>query len=64
MQGGRADWLVEKAAELGAYALRPLVSERVHAAGGIRRVLLRSLDHLPCMLLPDGACNAQRSAWQ
>ena len=34
MQGGRADWLVEKAAELGAYALRPLVTERVHAAGG------------------------------
>lgn len=34
LKGGRADWLVEKATELGAHAVRPLVSERVRGAGG------------------------------
>lgn len=30
LKGGRADWLVEKATELGAFALLPLVTERSH----------------------------------
>lgn len=28
LKGGRTDWLIEKATELGAYALLPLVTER------------------------------------
>lgn len=52
LQGGRADWLVEKAAELGAYSLRPLVSERVHAAGGGATLLYKG--HLSFAF--DSAC--------
>lgn len=33
LKGSRADWLVEKCSELGAHSVRPLVSQRVHAAG-------------------------------
>jgi len=34
LQGGRADWMVEKATELGAWAIRPLETERSTAPGG------------------------------
>ena len=53
MQGGRADWLVEKAAELGAYALRPLVSERVHAAGGTCIILHHQISGPACGFLAE-----------
>ena len=33
LKGGRADWLVEKASELGAFALLPLLCERSPAVG-------------------------------
>ncbi len=38
LKGGRADWLVEKCTELGAFSLVPLISERVHGAGGAASV--------------------------
>ena len=33
LKGGRADWLVEKATELGAWALRPLLTHRSRTIG-------------------------------
>lgn len=41
LKGGRTDWLVEKATEIGAYALQPLVSAR--AATGTTRTRFRAL---------------------
>ncbi|KAF8067207.1 rsmE [Scenedesmus sp. PABB004] len=41
LKGGRGDWLVEKATELGAHALLPLVTER--AATGAARGKFRAL---------------------
>ena len=45
LKGGRADWLVEKCVELGAHSLIPLVSERVHAAGGVEPPPLPGRQH-------------------
>ena len=36
LKGGRADWLVEKSAEIGAHTLTPLMSERSNSIGGQR----------------------------
>ena len=35
LKGGRADFLMEKAAELGAYAVRPILTVRSPYLGGI-----------------------------
>ena len=37
LKGGRADWLVEKCAELGAASLVPLLTERSPTVGGAER---------------------------
>lgn len=34
LKGGRAEWLVEKATELGAFMLVPLVTERSQVGAG------------------------------
>lgn len=33
LQGSRADWLVEKCTELGAWSLRPVITERSPGVG-------------------------------
>jgi 16S rRNA (uracil1498-N3)-methyltransferase len=36
LKGGRTDWLVEKATELGAHSVVPLITERSQAAGATK----------------------------
>lgn len=44
LQSGRADWLVEKGTELGAWSLRPVLTER---SPGIGALPLALQTHLP-----------------
>lgn len=52
LKGGRADFLMEKAAELGAYAVRPILTVRSPYLG---EILFCSASHNPPFVPSPGA---------
>ena len=55
LKGGRADWLVEKATELGAWALQPLLTHRSRTIG---RVLFQLQNQVCRMSIEYGIARA------
>lgn len=51
LKGGRTDWLIEKATELGAYAVLPLITER--SQNGTTQTKFRSISN-KAAAVPDG----------
>lgn len=49
LQGGRADWLIEKCTELGAWSLRPLLTE--HSPGIGAALALSSVSFISLALV-------------